>query len=69
MQQFIKDTYKRGGVTTISWHLNNPLTGKSAWDTDRFNSEEDYLLKYPGDEWVDIIGFDIYQLTDGKYEI
>jgi hypothetical protein len=159
MQQFIKDTYKRGGVTTISWHLNNPLTGKSAWDpadgtvasvipggskhdlfktwldkiaafmnglkgnqgefipvifrpyhelngnwfwwggkhctpdefkklwtftvsylrdekklhhllyaynTDRFNSEEEYLVKYPGDEWVDVIGFDIYQRNSGK---
>jgi hypothetical protein len=162
MQQFIKDSYKRGGVTTISWHLNNPLTGKSAWDpaegtvaailpggnkhdlfktwldkvavfmnglkgskgemipiifrpfhelngnwfwwggkhctqdefkklwtftvsylrdekkihhllyafnTDRYNSKEEYLSKYPGDEWVDIIGFDIYQRnsTNEKY--
>ena len=162
MQQFIKDAYKRGGVTTISWHLNNPLTGKSAWDpadgtvasilpggnkheffktwldkvalfmnglkgskgefipvifrpfhelngnwfwwggkhctpgefkklwtftvsylrdekqlhhllyafnTDRYNSKEEYLLKYPGDEWVDVLGFDIYQRnsTNEKY--
>jgi Glycosyl hydrolase family 26 len=154
MQHFIKQGYERGGVITISWHLNNPLTGKSAWDpesgtvssvlpggnkhalykswldkvavfmnalkdgngkfipvifrpfhelngswfwwggknctpeeftklwiftvsylrdekklhhllyaynTDRFNSREEYLLKYPGDEWVDVVGFDIYQ--------
>lgn len=154
MQQYIKQGYSRGGVITISWHLNNPLTAKSAWDpaegtvssvlpggnrhelfkkwldkvaifllnlkgnkgefipvifrpfhelngnwfwwggknctpdefkklwvftvsylrneksihhllfaynTDRFLSREEYLLKYPGDEWVDIIGFDIYQ--------
>ena len=33
MRQYIKDGYKRGGVITMSWHLNNPLTGKSAWDT------------------------------------
>src|SRR6185436_6585270 len=32
MKQFIRDGYERGGVITISWHLNNPLTGKSAWD-------------------------------------
>src|ERR1044071_8847225 len=32
MQQFIKQGYERGGVITISWHLGNPLTGKSAWD-------------------------------------
>ena len=32
MQQLIKAGYERGGVITISWHLNNPLTGKSAWN-------------------------------------
>ena len=32
MQQLIKKGYERGGVITISWHLNNPLTGKSAWN-------------------------------------
>lgn len=24
--------YNRGGVNTISWHLNNPLTGGNSWD-------------------------------------
>lgn len=33
MRQYIQEGYKRGGVITMSWHLNNPLTGKSAWDT------------------------------------
>jgi hypothetical protein len=154
MKEFIREGYERGGVITISWHLNNPLTGKTAWqpepgtiasilpggqknalfrswldkvasfflslkgsknelipvifrpfhelngswfwwggkncspgemkqlyrytvsylrdlknvhnllyayNTDRFASKEDYLERYPGDEWVDIIGFDIYQ--------
>jgi hypothetical protein len=154
MKQFIGDGYARGGVITISWHLNNPLTGKTAWqpapgtvaailpggekhelyknwldkiaafmlslrgkkgelipvifrpfhelngdwfwwggknctpeeikqlyrftehylrdeknvhnllyayNTDRFSSKEVYLERYPGDEWVDIVGFDIYQ--------
>ncbi len=158
MRKYIQSIYKRGGVITLSWHLNNPLTGKTAWDpapgtvasilpggekndlykswldkvaafikslqdknrvpipvilrlfhelngnwfwwggdhctpgqfkqlwqftvsylrdtknihqclyaynTDRFNSKEDYLLKYPGDEWVDVIGFDIYQREGG----
>ena len=32
MKQLIRAGYERGGVITISWHLNNPLTGKSAWD-------------------------------------
>lgn len=154
MKQFIKKAYERGGMITVSWHLNNPLTGKSAWDpspgtvesvlpagkknelykswldkvaafmldlkgkkgeyipvifrpfhelngswfwwgknnctpeqlkqlyqftetylrdiknvhnllyaynTDRFSSVEDYLERYPGDEYIDVIGFDIYQ--------
>ena len=32
-----------------------------AFNTDRFNNREEYLERFPGDEWVDIIGFDIYQ--------
>lgn len=155
MRSFIREGYKRGGVITISWHLNNPLTGKTAWDpavagtipailpggnknqlyndwldkvatfissltdekgvkipvilrlfhelngdwfwwggkncspdeikslwkytvgylrdkkkihhllyafnTDRFQSESAYFDRYPGKEWVDIVGFDVYQ--------
>jgi hypothetical protein len=154
IRQFIREAYMRGGVITISWHLNNPLTGQTAWqpapgtvasvlpggekndlykswldkiaafmlslkgkkgelipvifrpfhelngswfwwggknctpdeikqlyrftetylrdeknvhnllyayNTDRFATREDYLERYPGDEWVDITGFDIYQ--------
>jgi hypothetical protein len=157
MKQFIKGAYQKGSVITISWHLNNPLTGKSAWDpapgtvaailpggeknnlytswldkiaafmldlkgakgeyipvifrpfhelngswfwwgknhctpeeviqlyrfteiylrdtknvhnllyaynTDRFATEEAYLERYPGDDYVDVIGFDIYQKGD-----
>lgn len=33
MTQFIKEGHKRGGIITISWHFDNPLTGKDAWDT------------------------------------
>ncbi len=33
MRQFIKEGYKRGGVITLSWHFDNPLTGGNAWDT------------------------------------
>jgi hypothetical protein len=158
MKTFIREAYDRGGVITISWHLNNPLTGKTAWDpapgtvaaalpggskndvyqvwlnnvadfmlslrgkngelipvifrpfhelngnwfwwgknnctpeqlkqlyqftesylrdtkgvhnllyaynTDRFASADEYLERYPGDEWVDVLGFDIYQRNGG----
>ena len=33
MKEFIKDGYKKGAVITISWHMRNPFTGGSAWDT------------------------------------
>jgi hypothetical protein len=158
-KQYIREAYARGGVITLSWHLNNPLTGGSAWDnkpgavasilpggekhvlytewldkvadflddlkgekgeyipvilrlfhelnggwfwwgknqcspeemkklwqftihylrgqkkihhllyaynSDRFNRIPDYLERYPGDEWIDILGFDIYQANDIK---
>ena len=158
MKDYIRKGYEAGAVITISWHLNNPLTGKSAWNpsplntipailpggeknklfntwldkvavflqslqskngtpipvifrpyhelngswfwwggknctpkelielwkytvsylrdtkqihqllyafnTDRFSSEKEYLERYPGNDWVDIVGFDIYQKGD-----
>lgn len=33
IKKYIQDSYKRGGITTISWHANNPFTGNNAWDT------------------------------------
>lgn len=158
MKDFIRQAYDRGGVITLSWHLRNPLTGKTAWDaapstvtsilpggekhdlykswldkvaafvndlkgkrgeyipvlfrpfhelngswfwwgknhctpeelktlwhftvtylrdtksvhhllyafnTDQFNNSEEYLERYPGDDWTDVIGFDIYQREKG----
>jgi mannan endo-1,4-beta-mannosidase len=32
MLKWIKATYQRGGITTISWHINNPVTKKDSWD-------------------------------------
>lgn len=159
MLEFIKEGYEMGAVITVSWHLNNPLTGKSAWEpaagtvasvlpggeknnlyknwldkvagflnslkgkkgefipvifrpfhelngswfwwgknhctpdqlkqlyrftvdylrneknihhllfaynTDRFATKEEYLERYPGDEYVDVMGFDIYQRNEGN---
>lgn len=28
---WIKDTYKRGGISTISWHMDDPISGSSSW--------------------------------------
>ncbi|NGY36847.1 beta-mannosidase [Flavobacterium sp. XN-5] len=33
MRQYIIDGHERGGVITLSWHFDNPLTGNDAWDT------------------------------------
>ncbi|OOQ57132.1 glycoside hydrolase family 26 protein [Mucilaginibacter pedocola] len=32
MRKRITEAYKRGGINTISWHCDNPLTGGNAWD-------------------------------------
>lgn len=32
MKQYIKEANARGGISTISWHFDNPATGKNAWD-------------------------------------
>lgn len=33
MRYWIKQAYRRGGIHTFSWHLQNPKTGGSSWDT------------------------------------
>ncbi|MEJ7664668.1 MAG: glycosyl hydrolase [Hymenobacter sp.] len=35
IREYIKQVHAQGGVNTISWHLDNPHNGKSAWDTAR----------------------------------
>lgn len=32
MRNWIKQAYKRGGINTISWHMDNPVTGGDSWD-------------------------------------
>ncbi len=32
MKQYIIDANARGGISTISWHFDNPATDKNAWD-------------------------------------
>lgn len=35
IRTWIQDVYKRGGINTVSWHVDNTTTGGSAWDTVR----------------------------------
>ncbi|WP_448697493.1 glycoside hydrolase family 26 protein [Mucilaginibacter sp. AW1-3] len=51
--KYIEDVYNRGGINTFCWHLNNPVNGKTAWDTTK-NSVSQLV---PGgahhQDWVD----------------
>jgi len=163
MKRLIREVYDRGGINTISWHGDNIVTGKNAWDCgqdsvvrsilpggnnhtkfltwldrlsvffhdlkdekgelipvifrmfhehtgswfwwgakqctpDEYNelyrmtvkylrdtkhvhnllyafspadvtTEQEYLLRYPGDDWVDILGFDTYAFGTGRKDI
>lgn len=33
LRSYIRAVHERGGVNSISWHGNNPVTGGSSWDT------------------------------------
>lgn len=33
IESYIKAAHKSGSLNTISWHMNNPLTGGDSWDT------------------------------------
>lgn len=35
MKQWIREGYEQGSVITISWHMDNPASGGSSWDTTR----------------------------------
>jgi mannan endo-1,4-beta-mannosidase len=35
IRKWIIETYKRGGINTISWHVDNTTSGGNAWDTIR----------------------------------
>jgi hypothetical protein len=47
MRSYICSAYENGAAITISWHLNNPVTGKSAWDPSPSNTVQSIL---PGGE-------------------
>ncbi|WP_281764998.1 glycoside hydrolase family 26 protein [Neptunitalea lumnitzerae] len=37
MRKLMVEAYKNGGLVTASWHLGNPVTGGSSWDTSGTN--------------------------------
>lgn len=32
MKVWIKEAFHRGGINTVSWHMDNPVTGGDSWD-------------------------------------
>lgn len=61
------DEYKRMWQFTVTYlqkkKVHNLLY---AYSTDRFLSREDYLERYPGDDYIDLVGFDIYHRPNPK---
>lgn len=45
IRELIKESYARGGITTLSWHTTNPVTNGTAWD----NTEAVYRIIPGGD--------------------
>ncbi|MCJ8210262.1 glycoside hydrolase family 26 protein [Mucilaginibacter sp. RS28] len=41
-RRLVKEAYQRGGINTFCWHADNPVNGKTAWDTTA-NSVKDIL--------------------------
>jgi mannan endo-1,4-beta-mannosidase len=68
MRSFVREIWARGGVTTFSWHLDNPLTGGSTWD---ISSDMVVASVLPGGEnhdryrqWLDNLAGFLASLTD-----
>jgi len=55
-----KETFE---LLTKTYGVHNLLY---CYSTDAVNSEEEYLRYYPGDEYVDILGMDLYQHGTSK---
>lgn len=73
MRQAIIANFRRGGITTLSWHPRNPLTGGTAWD---FSSDRVVESILPGGEnselfmtWLSRVADFIDGLKDGEEDI
>ena len=69
MKQYIKEANERGGISTISWHFDNPATGKNAWD----NTPNSLKTILPGEKnhekftsWLDKAANFFLSLKDNK---
>ncbi|MCQ4035123.1 glycoside hydrolase family 26 protein [Kaistella montana] len=60
MKKYIKEAHQRGGIITISWHTNNPMTGKNAWDV----SNKSIAEILPGGSKNEVFKTYLDQVTD-----
>jgi mannan endo-1,4-beta-mannosidase len=79
MQQMIHEGHKRGAVNTLSWHMDNPVTGGDAWDVSEGRGVVGAIL--PGGEhhdtfisWLDgaaafIEGLEAWDADGNRYLI
>ncbi|MEZ4810282.1 MAG: glycosyl hydrolase [Allomuricauda sp.] len=55
MRKSIQEAYGKGGIITLSWHLDNPVSDGSSWDTipavDKIIGNGPYRIKY--ELWVE----------------
>lgn len=62
--------YERGGFVTISWHMNNPVTGGTTWDCSAGNVIReilsDSLLHQKYLHWLDVGADFINHIVDKK---
>lgn len=72
MKRMMREVYERGGINTISWHGDNIVTGKTAWDCAQ-NTVVSSVL--PGGSnhakfltWLDRLAVFFHDLKDSKGE-
>jgi len=72
MKRMMREVYDRGGINTISWHGDNIVTGKTAWDCAQNNVVSSIL---PGGSnhakfltWLDRLAVFFKDLKDEKGE-
>lgn len=73
MKRYIRETHDRGGITTLSWHGDNIVTGNTAWDCAQDSVVRTILPNGSNHagymEWLDHVGDFFLDLKDkdGKY--
>jgi len=38
--RLVREAYERGGINTFCWHMNNPVNGKTSWDSTGLTIQE-----------------------------